>query len=769
MISNDSSRTFEPRRRREHTSILRTAVVAVVLILGSGWPVAANAAESSESKGEPKIAAAHVGLAGHYKLGSWTPIVVEVSNAADSKSLHIDVTTSDNDGVATTASVPIAAPPAEGPTVIYTQVGRIRSPIRVKLADGDDVIDELTLQPSAKSKPGDALVPIPSTGELIVSLGSAKYGLKDAFPHREGSAAQAARALVEVENVADLPAEWFGYDGADVVVLAANDGQLCRALANDKPRFAALARWVELGGRLVILCSGPNCKPLLEPGGPLATFAPGKLADIINLPDATALENAAARAPAIGGAAIRVPRFVDVEGTIEAYAGRRPTDLPLVVRTPRGFGEIAFVTLEFREPPLAEWPGRAAFLQALLRPYLSETTSAESSQQLATSGITDLSAALRQQLGRSFSSVANIGFPAVTGLAIAYLLILGPLDYFVIHRWLRRPRAAWITFPLIVLAFAAAALALDNWSKGSSGTRVNQLSLVDIDTISGQSRGSLWSSLFTPNADRFDLSVKLPPSPPDTRRPNENSPGRTPDTLFSWWGLPGTGIGGMQAAGSDLGIIQHGYSYGPELASLEDLPILASGTKSLIARWAVASAERVGSELSDAEDLLAGFITNDTGITLQNARLFYGSWGYQLGNLKPGQRIDITDVLSPRNAKTIITRDTLVGPGATAAQAEGRAFVAEQASPAQVLNLMMFYDTAGGLGFAHLPHRCQSQIDMSRQLELGRAVLVADVAAAGATIVDNDTNQPLTGAAADNTTVYRFILPIKKSPPSDKP
>ena len=89
----------------------------------------------------------------------------------------------------------------------------------------------------------------------------------------------------------------------------------------------------------------------------------------------------------------------------------------------------------------------------------------------------------------------------------------------------------------------------------------------------------------------------------------------------------------------------------------------------------------------------------------------------------------MSEELSPRSAKTIVTRDALGESGATAAQVEGRVFAAEQASAKDILNLMMFYDAAGGYGFAHLPNRYQAYCDLSRQLELGRAMLVAEAPA----------------------------------------
>lgn len=735
-------------------------IVAAILLSLLNFPANVMAGESSASNpAKPKIESVRVGLSNHYRMGTWTPIAVELSALSSSRSLRIEVIASDSDGVPTTVTAalpPTATSPLPRRAVAYTQIGRIHSPIRVILWDGEEQLDERALDPRVKSTARDAIAPIPANGELILQLGSGQIGLKDAFRRQTSDGNHATRAVVEIQDLAELPVEWYGYDAAHIVVIAASDIEFCQSLASDQARFSALQRWVANGGRLVFFCGGANAKTLLAADHPFATLAPGKFADIVRMPDAVAVESFVASAPRIAGVPLHVPRLLEVEGRIESHAGRRQTDLPLVVRSPRGFGEVAFVAVDFDAPPLAKWPGRSAFLQALLRPYLADLPTSETPQLLATTGVTDLSGALRQQLGRSFASVTAIGFPAITGLTIAYLLVLGPLDYLIVHRWLRRPLAAWVTFPLIVLVFAAASLAIGNWSRGSRGSHVNRLCLVDIDTISKQSRGTLWTALFTPDARRFNLAVKSPETP------NPQNPPRDTSVLFSWWGLPGRGIGGMQAGGSDLGIIQRGYFFGPRLTSLEELPILASGTKSLIARWDSNVSSTVASELADADELLTGFIINETEMQLRNVRLLYGSWGYQLGNLNPGQQIDITDELSPRHAKTILTRDALAASGATAAQVDGRVFSAEEATPKQILNLMMFYDAAGGTGFAHVPNRVQSQIDLSRQLELGRAVLVADVRVADATLVDQETGETLDRSDNEPSSVYRFILPVNK-------
>jgi hypothetical protein len=386
---------------------------------------------------------------------------------------------------------------------------------------------------------------------------------------------------------------------------------------------------------------------------------------------------------------------------------------------------------------------------------VADGAASDSSQRLVTTGFNDLSGALRQQMGRSFRLVVPIGVPIVTGLALAYLLFLGPLDYMFVNRWVRRPLVAWISFPIIVAAFSVIVIAVGNWSKGSANARVNQLELVDIDTMSGQARGTFWATLYSPDARRFDLAVKLPVTASATTNNAE--------MLFSWWGLPGQGIGGMQTGGADLGIVTTGYSYGPERKSLEQVPVLASATKSLLARWSVESKATIEAAVTDEDGLATGTITNQTGVELRNVRLLYGSWAYRLGTLNAGAQMKVGEELSPRSTKTIVTRDALGESGATATQLEGRVFSAEQATAKDILSLMMFYNMAGGYGFAHLPNHYQAYCDLSRQLELGRAILVGEAPAPSALLVDNKTGQPVGDEELDTAmVVYRFVLPVKR-------
>ena len=241
-------------------------------------------------------------------------------------------------------------------------------------------------------------------------------------------------------------------------------------------------------------------------------------------------------------AAILIPRLVDVTGQTEVFAGRRPTDPPLVVRAAKGLGEITFVGIDLSKPPLADWPDRHRFVQALLKPYVAGDQNPDESQALVARGYSDLSGGLRQRLGRAFAGVRPIGFSLVAALAVAYLLVLGPIDYLFVHRWVGRPMTAWLTFPLIVLVFGLIATYVSQWRDGSARLRINQLELIDIDLATDRARGTYWATLYSPSAERLDLGMQIDPLFAQTRDDTK--------ILLSAWGLTGTGIGGIHAGGA---------------------------------------------------------------------------------------------------------------------------------------------------------------------------------------------------------------------------
>ena len=432
-----------------------------------------------------------------------------------------------------------------------------------------------------------------------------------------------------------------------------------------------------------------------------------------------------------------------MSGQVEAFG--RGTDLPLVVRSARGLGELVFVGVDLAEPPLADWSGRSAFVRSLLQPYLTDADQGGAKQKLVSLGYDDLAGALRQRLGKSFAGVAAIGFPLVTALVIGYVLLLGPLSYLFVEKLVRRPWVAWVTLPLVVLGTSVGAALLLGAAKKAGGERMNSAELVDFDLTTGRTRGTCWATLYSRRAERFDVALA-------PRMPNGQAADR-PQSLVSWLGLPGSGIGGMHSAGEPIDVTGVGYRESSNLEQLVGMPVLTSSTKSLGASGTVSrpagAAPPIAAELHVGDDgLVVGKLTNNTGARLANACLLYGQWGYRLGDLAPGQELEVGPELGAIRVKTIVTRR--VRHGSAAGQ---NVFRADSATADELLNLMMFYQAAGGEGFAGLPNRYQARCDLSRLLELGRAIVIAGGNEPGSQWTDTATTKP----SPTNRAVHRRI------------
>jgi hypothetical protein len=778
------------------------ATIALVAAL-----TAVALAESSDAG--PRIVDCRIGWDGQYKVGYWTPMWVDVAGDLPAAT-RVEVTVPDPDGVQSTfTALPTAdaarpRDPAGQPlsVLLYVKIGRVGSAVNVALVVDGTAVDRVTLEPTARapgrgrgsfstgsrdvmaespvekdSRPrlqhphpgplpkgegdkspfpggeGEILPGLPSTAELMVAIGP--IDLSEAFPNREADRGELVLRTAHLQHVADLPTQWFGYEGVDTLVLSTGDLELSRQLAADRERLAALEQWVRLGGRLIVLW-GQHAPELLAEGEPLATLAPGTFVQTVRLTQTSPLEHfSQSEIPVARGderGEVVAVQLRDVAGRIDAFAGGKPTDLPLVVRAPRGMGELGFVGVDFDTLPLADWQGQTTFLRALLQPYTVASDAANAPQTLVTLGYSDLSGALRQQLGRSFPSVTTVTFPTVALLVIGYLVLLGPVDYFLVRKCGQQHWVAWVTFPLLVVATSGGAYWLAETQKG--GVSVNQLELVDVDLTTGETRGTYWGVLYSPQARRYDLAL-------DVHLPGGRSAAKH-QTLLSWLGLPGTGLGGMNAANVDLGIITDGYQFAPKLDALDAVPLLTSSTKSLLARWTAPVEPLVSAQLAEVADgLLTGTLTNQTGQTLTDARLLYGSWAYRLGDLPSGRPVSVDQSTNTMQVKTLIAHSAHGGAYRLGSDAEREPFLADRASDRELLSVMMFYQAAGGYGFAKLVDQYQSYCDFSRLLDLGRAILVADGPGTGSTLIDQTSGKPLHSNEDQTKVVYRFVLPVE--------
>jgi len=537
-------------------------------------------------------------------------------------------------------------------------------------------------------------------------------------------------------------------------VMTTSQPDVYRQLTAGSARLKALEDWIERGGRL-ILCVGQSAEEVLAPGSPLAGLAPGKLDGRVKLHQTTALETMAETGERLDLGTkdgrpgfLDVPRLIEIKGKIEAYEGVRRTDLPLVIRTPRGFGEIVFVAVDLDRPPLSTWNGRQQLWAKLLGRVKPPTLKDEEADQIvaARSGYTDLAGQLHTGL-EQFSGV-SVPFSLVVCLIVAYIACIGPLDYFVLKKFFKRMELTWITFPGIVVAFSLGAYVLAHEMKGEQ-LRINQVDVVDVDASSGLVRGTMWSTIFSPQTDLYDLSLepKLAGSKSEEK----------PDVLLSWLGMPGADVGGLRQTSTASSLFNSAYRFSPELDRVDRLPISVWSTKALTARWTSTAAPQLTSKLRDKGDkLLAGTIKNGSPLQLTDAVLVYDRWAYKLGTLEPAGFVNLEGSVDPQTVDTYFKHMTMIGGRDATAP-----YDPENSAVERVMEVMLFHEAAGGVRYTRLSNGYEGYLDASRQLRAGRAVLMGR-AAEPATQLMRD-GKPLSGPRDQHWTFYRFMLPVESA------
>ena len=581
--------------------------------------------------------------------------------------------------------------------------------------------------------------------------------------------------MARVEDVERLPTHWCGYEGVDAVILSTSRPEIYRKLTADSAQVQALDEWIRMGGRLV-LCAGSQAEKVLAADAPLRRFAPGRLEKIVPLRPTGALESyGGGRSGMPVKTVLRAPRLADVQGMVEA----READLPLVVRTARGFGQIIFVAVDLDEPPLSKWSDRPMLAARLLDMPTGDTEESEESAAMMHFGYSDISGQLRSALDR-FSGVRLAPFWLVAGLIAAYLLLIGPGDYFFLRKLVGRMEWTWLTFPLIVLLACLGAYVLACHLKGDR-IKLNQADLVDVDAASGRMRGATWLNIFSPRMETFNLSVEPrladgsapgtgpffgeKTSPPN-RRQAENmdlSPSRV---WTAWLGLPGGAIGGMNPRAGDPTLWTQPYSFTPNLNAMRDVPIQVWSTKSFTARWNASTSMFPQAELTDENQLLTGTVTNTLDFPLEQ-HLAYGRSVYELGTIAPGESARLGAMTKRSELKTLLTgRKVVFVETGDKYRQETTPYDQSSTDIPYILRTMMFFEAAGGRRYTGLWNAYQGFVDLSTLLKTDRAILVTQGPSGGAeksrgAVLLRD-NRPLGDAQDKHITMYRFVFPVKR-------
>ncbi|MBC8114279.1 MAG: DUF4350 domain-containing protein [Candidatus Saccharimonas sp.] len=750
------------------------SLIAGLFILFTG---AASFAKDARPE-SPTAKQIQIGWNGAYFVGRWTPVVVDVDVASESPH-RLHVTAPDPDGHRVTFSSYSAGKLTPGKHQLrgFCKLGQFdfaRS--RSQPVDPDieirveaDNSHEPVLRWKASANGATQLPrPLEPGTRLVVTVGE-PHGFANSEMATEESTTVTPQAgkidavHVVAASVGQLPVEALAYDGVSLLVLA---GQVKLS----PEQSSALRDWIARGGRVVLSLPA-------EPGAasrmldPLNAWLPVTLASEMNVVrEFSSLEAYAGRNLRVPFAGrLFVPRVRIEQGTV--LAGGR--DDALLVRAPYGFGSVTVLALDLSQPPLSQWAG----VSSLGHHLLGDVTSSEDlgdakmakQAQLSSTGVTDLATQLHA-IQDTFDGVTRVSPWFVMGLLGLLLIVIGPLDYLLVHRLLRRPRATWVTFPLwVALAAVLASSGATHWN--GIFFRMNRFHLINVDADTGTCRSRLWTNLYSP----VTMSLAAIQAEPVIFSTAEDVAAR--ESRVGWSGIPEAAFGGMyREAGIEVG--RSGYSQTPD-SWLHDLPLVQWSSKSLLTEGAGPATNLVESELtSTGSGRLTGTLTHRLKGSIEDWFLVYGNRVYRHSKnrddtmtlpLASGRvwRVEQPNVFQRE------LRPFLTGQITVATRKDGSKFqdISHRQAVYDPLSLdanslarmLTFHEEAGGTKYTGLTNRLLDDEDLSHLIGLGRAILFGRLSGSASDVTITGS---LPGPASSKThreiTFVRLVFPVTK-------
>ena len=529
-------------------------------------------------------------LQGHARAGAWAAVEVDLQNdgPAIQGELRMDGGSQSNARYAMAVGLPTGSRQAY---ILHVQPAAFGRTVKVDLVSGGQVVDSATIA-----------YLVHEASQLVVGvLAERPQALISQIvlpPDATG-----AQAAVIPLGVADLPVRAEGWSVLDRLVWQDVDSNQL-----SQEQLDALRHWLAAGGRLVIVGGSAGIGTLsalpddLLPYRPTATLDvdPASLVSLLG-----ALPAGAGELPAMAGALAR--------GRVLAASG----DRAVAAELPYGSGRVTLLGFD----PTTRWLAESKSVEALWRSALP-SRSADGAQLLDDS-----------RLVQSVYQLPSLALPPTSGLLIligAYIVIIGPLNYFVLKR-LDRRELAWITMPLLVLAFTVASFGYGFVLRGTDVV-VNEVAIVRGAPDATEATANVYFGVFSPTRATYQVSVPQ-------------------------GALLAAPMNGFGQGTNTLDIVQ---GTGPERPSM--VRNLSVGTSSLrIVRAELpVDAPKLRASLTLQGNTLVGTFENASDENLENAAIVLGSAVAVLGDVEAHKTVSVSLPVSD-NAFGAPLADRIIG------------------------------------------------------------------------------------------------------------
>lgn len=692
-----------------------------------------------------------LGFGGAWKLGHVSPLRVRLSGSLVDQARVIEVETADGDGVGLTYRHVLQNENAASDHWISVRIGRAGSRFEVRILGSDDRLL------AAKRPNLNEFQSLPSDQYFVVALGNDLGVSELRRTNRRNSDSSFSTAVIESAD--QLPTRWQDYASCDVIVISSQNLALLKDMSIEQ--WQAIDTWIRRGGGAVFSMEIDEPEFLEDPQKLqlFQAFLPGEIQGQGRVRDPGALESLVATDQPLGDLSVML--MEPTKGQVELFfTDTLNRQVPWWTSYAHGAGSIHFVASDLAAEEFANWKDRKRFLARLLSPYMDpfllEGSQSESAVGASSYlGYNDLVGQLRASLD-VFPSVRVISFGQVVVLLVAILLLVGPLDYLLSVKWLKRPSLSWF-FAGGLLVAVSLGLTWFYASLRPDEVRMNTAQVLDIDVQSNLATGRLWTHVYSGKAHLLDVQTEV------AMKGQFSKPG-IGSIHLDWQGLPGKGLGGLLSQfGNDRGIPAYQiHSADGQSSRIAGLSIPAAGTKSLVGQW-VGEIELHGeSSLREIAGVaqLSGELFNPLDVDIKEPMLFYHNWFYHLNSRIPanGSTTIAFDTIPKDLSRRLNRRRNMRGQDAVT-----KWDPADRESLDRLLELMMFYKVASGKSYTSLKHRYQPLLDQSNLLATDRAILVGRIETPPVSIQVKTSDGSAVDIQQDIDRVWcRIVIPVQQ-------
>jgi len=577
LLNTNNSRKISRLR-----TVFRAGTLALILALAlSLMPLPRFA--SAQAEGLQMRAMAAYG--GNFKYGEWLPIYVELENQGrDIETAEVSVQVNSSAGVLL-FNAPVPLPSGSRKRVpVYVLPNNFSRELDVRvISEGETLASQkVSVKPQTNISYLIGIVS-PERGALALMSGMRFQGLE--------------RPMVLIDiSLDELPERAESLRSIDLLVI--NDTDTSKLTPEQAD---ALTGWVQQGGRLVV---GGGAGAMQTAAGlpedllPLAVQGTAEAGPEVLEP----LAQFAKGDPIQHAGPFIVAHGAEPNGAILAESA----SLPLVIEQSVGSGVVDFIAFDLAGLPFNGWPGTQAFWENLIGlsgSYPDYLPFDMSERQMRASN-----------LYYPLSNIPSLDLPSIRGLSILliiYILIVGPLNYFIL-RWRRKLHLAWVTIPVITLLFAGASFGIGYAMRGND-LILNKIALVETKP-DGDARVTSYMGLFSPRMQSYEVTIQ-----------GESliSPMNGYDS--NPWGATGANTGG-------------------QMVFVQGQPSRVQGLT--VNQWAMQSFMSEGTwrdfggfsgDLRIEDEKLVGTVRNDSQVTITDVVLIMQYRFARLGDMAPGE------------------------------------------------------------------------------------------------------------------------------------